>query len=147
MNETTFTFVSVCGPLSLQDELLEAVLYLGPLVGIPLLLWLRRGPRDDQDVLGSARVAPASLSQRLLDFSGWLLLSGAVLLLPAGVTALIHFMMFFRIEDDLLPMRHRVLEPSWGWTAAAVLLCCARLFLWLRTPGSEQDVLRVRART
>jgi hypothetical protein len=148
MNETVqFTIVSVCGPPPLEEQLLSTVLFFGPLVGISLLLWLRRSPRDAQDVLGSAHGAPASLFQRLLEFSAWLLRAVAVLLLPAGVTAVIHATMFFKPEDFPKLVRHRVLEPSWGWTAAAVLVCTACFISWLRmSTTTERDVLRVRAR-
>ncbi|WPB77750.1 hypothetical protein KYC5002_01115 [Archangium violaceum] len=138
-------FTIIC-PAPVEHDL-SMMLVLGPLVGIPLLLWLKRGPRDAQDVLGSALVAPASRFQRLLGFPAWLLQAVLVLLWPAGVTAIINAAMFFQAEEFPQLVRHRVLEPTWGWTAAAMLVCSACFIHWLRTStSSERDVLRVRAR-
>lgn len=138
-------FTIMC-PAPVEHDL-SAMTVLGPLVGIALLLWLKRGPRDAQDVLGSALVAPASRFQRLLGFSSWLLLAVLVLLWPAGVTAMINAAMFFQAEEFPQLVRHRVLEPTWGWSAAAVLACTACFIYWLRTStSSERDVMRVRAR-
>ncbi|OJT19094.1 hypothetical protein BO221_36925 [Archangium sp. Cb G35] len=138
-------FTMMC-PAPVEDGFLSLVPVVGPLVGIALLLWLKRGPRDAQDVLGSALVAPASRFQRLLGFPVWLLLAGFALLWPAGVTAMINAAMLFQAEEFPQLVRHRVLEPTWGWTAAAMLVCSACFIHWLRTSSSsERDVLRVRA--
>ncbi|HSP80369.1 MAG TPA: hypothetical protein VLQ93_17690 [Myxococcaceae bacterium] len=140
-----FTISSSCGGPSIEAQFFGMMLFLGPVLGIPLLLWLRRSPRNAQDVLGSALVPPASAFRRLLDFSGWLSLAMLLLVPPMGATALIHASMFFR-EDPLAFDRTWRLEPSWAWIAAAVLASSGYFIHWLRTSTSERDVLRVGTR-
>lgn len=145
-SEPTFTVLPACGPPPLGEQMLSTVFVLGPLVVIPLLVWLRWSPRNGRDVLGSAPVAPASRFQRLLGVSGWMLLAPLLLLLPASATALIHASMLFRLEGSLHSPREWVLDPSWGQIAGVVLASSWGLLYWLRTSNSEQDVLHVQAR-
>lgn len=115
-----FEIVTSFGPPPLEEQFFGMMLFLGPVLGIPLLLWLRRSPRNAEDVLGSALVAPASRFRRLLDFSGWLSLATLLLVPPMGATALIHASMFFKSEESDF-VRTWSLEPSWVWIAVAVL--------------------------
>ncbi|RKH27046.1 hypothetical protein D7Y13_06375 [Corallococcus praedator] len=71
-------------PPPLAEQILHIMLLALLLVGIPLVLWLRRGPRDGRDVLGFAPASPPSSFQGFQERLGWvctrLLCLGAVLL-------------------------------------------------------------------
>ncbi|PTL75378.1 hypothetical protein [Vitiosangium sp. GDMCC 1.1324] len=143
MQISDFTIVSNCGPPPIEDLIRSAFIFMGPLVGIPLLLWLRGSTRDAQDVLGSALAPPAGIFRRLLDSTGWLLRVALALLLPARVTAWILASIFFNPEPTFPSVGVWSIEFSWPWIAAAVLVCSACFIRLLRTSASEHDVLRV----
>jgi amino acid transporter len=136
-----------CGTPPLSEQFLGLVLFLGPVLGAPLLLWLRWRPRNALDVLGSAVVTPPSTFQRVLDFTGWLLLATPLLILAVLATAHIHASMFLRYEEPFFALRKWSVDPSWGQVAAAVLVCSGCFIHWLRTFTSERDVLRAGTRT
>lgn len=141
-----FEIVSIGGPPPIWEQILWMALYLGPLVWC-LLRWLRRSPRDAQDVLGSALIPSVSTFSRLLDFSGWLLRATLLLLLPTGVTAVTLVSMFFKLAEPLQSLREWSVGPSSAWVAAAVLVCSGCFIQLLRPSPSERDVLRAGART
>ncbi len=148
-----FTLAECTAP-SLGEQLLSMMLFLAPLVGLPLLLWLRRSPRNSRDVLGPSSALPAGCFRHLLDSMDPVLPLSALLLTQVVVTAVIHSTLVLKPEDVLVNLwwNHSFgpgwswdgdATPVWGWISAAGLVSGCGVIHWLRTNTSAPDVLRV----
>ncbi|CAM3364686.1 hypothetical protein G4177_18400 [Corallococcus sp. ZKHCc1 1396] len=121
------------------------------LVGVPLLRWLMRSPRDGRDVLGSASVSPRSFSQGLQDLMGWACLAvlfTAPLLLGMAFVIQMESQFFEPIAATLggsVPSALVDVPFTWGLFAAMTVLGALLRAGWLRRNPSERDVLHVRA--
>ncbi|MCP3141786.1 hypothetical protein [Pyxidicoccus xibeiensis] len=131
-----------------HSSVLPEMLFLAVLVGPALWHWLHRSPRNARDVLLSAPDQPAGRLRRFLDFSGWLLQAGLVMLplslVLAGMVA----------ADSLKPgcvvgsgpSTYVDIHASWGWGAMLSVAGAIPLVRWLRSPVSPRDVLRLNPR-
>ncbi|RKG92403.1 hypothetical protein [Corallococcus terminator] len=144
-----FTLVE-CSP-SLVEQFFMTMLFALFLVGIPLVLWLRQGPRDGRDVLGSASAPPRSFFQGFRDLMGWaclaVLFSGPVLVAMAVVIKA--DAIFFDPADAMLGgslINLLVDTPfTWGLFAAMTVLGALLRVRWLRNDSSYRDVLHIGA--
>jgi len=113
-------------------------------VGMPLLLWLRRNPRNARDVLLAVARTPAGILRRCVDFGGWLVsvvsLMALQLLGMLGAASLAGVLvMSGSIGAD---------EGPW-WFASPVLTAGILLLAWMRLahgPRAARDVLRITER-
>jgi hypothetical protein len=117
----------------------------GPLlipVGLPLLLWLRRSPRQTRDVLLAVVRTPAGLVRRSLDFLGWLFAAASLVGGQLLVMALMFSTLRFFLESD------SPRGEGTGWIVMPTLAGGLALVLWMvleRGPRAAHDVLHVRA--
>jgi len=129
---------------TLLQMLLQLIVFLLIPVGMPLLLWLRRSPRNARDVLLAVARTPAGVIRRCVDFVGWLVsavsLVGLQLLGMLGAASLVGvLMMSGSIDADEGP----------GWFASPVLAAGILLLAWMRLahgPCAARDVLRITVR-
>ena len=114
-------------------------LFLIP-VGVPLLIWLRRNPRQSRDVLLAVARAPAGLVRRGIDFLGWLFTAASLVGAQLLVMALMLRMLRFFLESDVPG------GEGTGWLIAPTLaggLMFVAWMVWERGPRTAHDVLHV----
>lgn len=128
-----FTFAS--DELSLLGEfILGFVLFALP-VGLPLLIWLRRTPRNARDVLLAVARTPAGIIRRCADFIVWLVPAASIV----GLQLLVMLTTFVMVTFD----SH---ESPW-WFASPALTAGILLIAWMRlarSPRAARDVLHIR---
>ncbi|MBN9682051.1 MULTISPECIES: hypothetical protein [unclassified Corallococcus] len=120
---------------------LWTLLFFLPWVVVPLVRWLRRGPRDSHDVLGLMAPSPRSSISTFRDLLTW----GCVAVALIGPLLL---GMEILISADTL-VEHVAqagdgIDPThWKWFAAMTLLFVLVRMRWLRSASSHRDVLRI----
>jgi hypothetical protein len=133
-------FTIECPP-PLHVMFLTLVLYLLVPVGLPLLLWLRRSPRNARDVLLAVGRRPAGLLRRGADFIAWLVPAGGLV----GVQVLGMFgslgMLRRNVETGMVDP-----EENLMWLVVPSLAAGLMLLAWMHRdhgPRAASDVLHV----
>ncbi|RKH14005.1 hypothetical protein D7X74_20780 [Corallococcus sp. CA047B] len=145
-----FTIVDCPPPPTPAEVFLWMMLWSALLVGIPLLRWLMRSPRDGRDILGSAPASPRSFFQGFRDLMGWaclaVLFSGPLLVAMAVVIKA--DAVFFDHADATLGgsvINLLVDTPfTWGLFAAMTVLGALLRVRWLQGDAPHRDVLNPR---
>jgi hypothetical protein len=120
--------------LSLLEYFLLVVVLFALPVGLPMLLWLRRGPRNARDVLSAMARVPAGLICRCADFITWLV--SAASLIGLQLLGMLTAFLMVTFDSD---------ESPW-WLAAPALAAGILLLAWMRLahgPRTARDVLRI----
>ena len=126
---------------TLLEMLLGAMLFLAIPVGLPLLLWLRRSPRNARDVLLAMARRPAGLFRRGTDFIAWLMPAGA--LIGLQVIGMLSSLGMLRrnVETGMVDPGEDLV-----WLAVPSLAAALALAAWMlaaRGPRAARDVLHV----
>lgn len=148
------------GPPSVLEGLMF-LLFLGALVGPPLVWWLRKGPRDVHDVLGSDPLPRRRRLQGFRDLLTWACMAVVFMGPLLAVLAAFFFNDAAQSEMNCIVGDARVNEllelsrtdntldahPMWWPLAAMTVVGCLLRVRWLRSAPSERDVLHLASRT